>query len=177
MPCSIINQQRFQHQKLYDFWSRSEGLWSSKLVNITIDLLDPHDLLTVTCLHQLQQPEFGVKLSWKRNLDGTSGQMLWCVDANSPNRVFTDQGITSDGQPRVYHYDFLGDKSLVTRDGKAEETNRFESNYQRLRELRYDGKLIRRHWESKLGSQITRSQHCHHEPKSEPTGNGKQHIT
>jgi hypothetical protein len=152
MPSSILNQQRFQHQKLYNFWLRSEGLWSSKLVSITINLLDPQDLLAVTRLHQLKQPEFGVKLSWKRNPDGRSGQMLWCVDAHWPNMVFTNQGVTSDHQPHTYDYALLGDSSLVTRAGNAEETNRFESNDHRLRELRYEGKLIRRHWERKLGS-------------------------
>ncbi len=146
----LLAGQSFQHQKLYDFWSRSEGLWLSKLVKVSINFLPPPDLLTVTQLHQLQQPEFGIRMSWEHNTSESSGQMLWCVDANLPHSVFTTNGINPDSQPSVYHYHLLSDDILITIDGKAEETNLLEpNNTRRLRELRYDGRLIRRHWEDK----------------------------
>ena len=38
--------------------------------------------------------------------------------------------------------------------GKYEETVMLESDWRRLREQRYDGKLIRRLWEEKIGAEI-----------------------
>jgi hypothetical protein len=142
--------QLFKHQQLYGFWSRSEGLWHSKMVNISIRILTAPELLTVAQIHHLESPEFGIKMSWEHNTNHESGQMLWCVDADHPGAVFTDKGIQSD-DPSVYHYQLVSQDILITIDGKAEETNILEPlNHRRLRELRYNGKLIRRHWENKF---------------------------
>jgi hypothetical protein len=149
----LLAERSFKHQKLYDFWSRSEGLWHSKLVKIAIKILTASDLLTVSQLHQLTQPEFGIRMSWEYNISQETGQMLWCVDASSPNAVFTNRGLNPNTQPSVYQYQLLSNDILITIDGKAEETNVLEpGNNRRLRELRLDGKLIRRHWESKFGA-------------------------
>ncbi len=147
---SLLAGHSCKHQKLYDFWFRSEGLWLSKLVKVSINFLSPPDLLSVTQLHQLQQPEFGIRMSWEHHTSEASGQMLWCVDGNHPNSIFTNKGINPNSQSSVYQYHLLSDDILITIDGKAEETNFLEpNNTRRLRELRYDGKLIRRHWEDK----------------------------
>jgi hypothetical protein len=153
LPERMTVGQSFKHQELYDFWSRSEGLWHSKLVKVAIKILTPPDLLAITQLHLLEQPEFGIRMSWEYNTSSGSGQMLWCVDAKCPNLVFTDKGISPNTQPSMYHYQLLSSDILITIDGKAEETNVLEqNNNRRLRELRYDGKLIRRHWENKFGA-------------------------
>jgi hypothetical protein len=142
----------FKHQALYDFWLRSNGLWHSKLVKVVIKLLTAPELISITQLHHLEEPEFGIRMSWEYNTKDSSGQTLWAVDANCLDRIFTDQGVPSDQQPTIYHYQLLSHDILLTIAGKAEETNILESsNNHRLRELRYDGKLIRRHWESKFG--------------------------
>lgn len=134
----------FKHQKLYDFWLRSAGLWLAKLVKVVIKMLTPPDLAIVTQLHQLEQAEFGIRMSWEYSLRNESGQMIWYVTADHPDTLFTNHGINPDRQPGIYHYQLLGDDILRTIDGKAEETNILEkSNQSRLRELRYDGKLIR----------------------------------
>jgi hypothetical protein len=142
----------FKHQALYNFWLRSNGLWHSKLVKVVIKLLTTPELTSITELHHLEAPEFGIRMSWEYNSKDGSGQMLWAVDANYSDTIFTTQGIPSDQQPSIYHYQLLSNDILLTIAGKAEETNILESsNDRRLRELRYDGKLIRRHWESKFG--------------------------
>jgi hypothetical protein len=149
----LFNRWPSKHTKLYEFWSRSEGLWLSKLVKVSIKLLTPTDLLAVTLLYQLEQPEFGIRLSWEKNISEGFGQMIWCVDASQANSIFTNMGINPDSQPSVYHYHLQSDDTLITIYGKAEETNLLEqNNNRRLRELRYDGKLIRRHWEDKFGA-------------------------
>jgi hypothetical protein len=82
----------FQHQKLYDFWSRSVGLWQAKLVKVMIEILTPPDRAIVTQLHQMEEAEFGIRLSWEYSLRNESGQMIWCVTANHPDTLFADQG-------------------------------------------------------------------------------------
>jgi hypothetical protein len=42
--------------------------------------------------HQMEEAEFGIRLSWEYSLRNESGQMIWCVTANHPDTLFTDQG-------------------------------------------------------------------------------------
>jgi hypothetical protein len=144
--------QRLKHQDLYDFWLRSEGFWFSKLAKITIQLIEPSVFVDLAHSHQLQDPEFGIRINWEYSHQQTPGQMIWCVDAAHPSLVFTNQSISPGSLPSVYQYRMLSDNSLVTTDGHAEETNWLKQDHRRLREIRRAGKLIRRIWENKLNT-------------------------
>ncbi|WNZ26975.1 hypothetical protein HJG54_29065 [Leptolyngbya sp. NK1-12] len=137
------------HQSLYEFWHRSQSLWSCKLAQVSVDFLSASELAEIQQLHQLQQVEFGVHLSWKYLTRAGSGQMSWCVDANHIGAVFTDKGLLEQSLPQVYQYQMLDENTLIMSVDKYEETIRLESDCRRLREHRYDGKLIRRVWEHK----------------------------
>ncbi|MBD1808357.1 hypothetical protein H6F98_23295 [Microcoleus sp. FACHB-SPT15] len=139
----------FFHHDLYDFWFRSRGVWVSKLVKVTVGLLDEQELLAISQIHQLSEAEFGVKMAWNYVTKDESGQMSWCVDANQPNLVFTNKSLTGD-TPRILDYQMIGVNKLVIKFGKLEETFYLENDNKRLRELRQEGKLIRRLWEEKL---------------------------
>ena len=125
---SSLNQQ-FKHDSLYKFWTRSQGLWFSKLAKVTVRLLDEQELLAICQIHPLKQPEFGVKMSWEYQTQAklaAAGQMLWCVDANQFGLVFTNKGIANDSQPGIYHYQILSNHILVTTDGNLEEITTLE---------------------------------------------------
>jgi hypothetical protein len=140
----------FTHDPLYDFWSRSQGMWFSKLVNLTMKLLDSPELLATNEIDTWPQPEFGIKLSWQYNTKPESGQMFWWVNSDLSGLIFTDRGIRNDLQPATYNYQMPSQSTLVTTVGKFEETNILDGSHRRLRELRFDGKLMRRHWEHKF---------------------------
>jgi hypothetical protein len=139
------------HNNLYNFWSRSQGIWFSKLVKVVVGLLDEQELLSISQAHLLTEPEFGVKMSWEYNTKPESGQMSWCVDANQPGFVFTNKGLTTD-KPCVLTYQMVNPNKLVMTSDKLEETFLLDSDSRRLRELRCEGKLLRRLWEHKLGA-------------------------
>jgi hypothetical protein len=138
------------HQSLYEFWQRSQSLWSGKLAQVSVRFLSESELAKLRQLHQLGQVEFGVDLSWKYSTRSESGQMSWCVDAVHPGVVFTNKGLLEQNSPQVYHYQMLDENTLVMSVDKYEETIRLETDRRRLREHRYDGKLIRRVWEYKV---------------------------
>lgn len=79
--------------------------------------------------------------------------MSWCVDAEQPHLVFTNKSLTDDGPPKVFNYQMLSANKLIITDGKYEEIFLLKSNSHRLRELRYEGKLIRRLWEQKVSAE------------------------
>jgi hypothetical protein len=139
-----------EHERLYRFWSRSQGLWMSKLAKVTLCLLDEGELATLSHIHVLEQPEFGIKLAWEYQLKAESGQMTWFVDAAQPGLVFTNKSVKEDSLPAIYNYQMMGDRMLVTATGELEERTLLEGDRQRIRELRCDGKLVRRHWEHKF---------------------------
>ncbi len=138
------------HYKLYNFWSRSEGLWLSKLVKVAVRFLSEQELLAVSQIHLLDKAEFGVKMSWEYNTKEELGHMLWCVNAMQPGLVFTDKGLSNYSSPQVLHYQMVNDNKLVITTGKYEETFLLDGDSRRLRELRYEGKLVRRLRENKL---------------------------
>jgi hypothetical protein len=140
----------FEHDRLYRFWSQSQGLWMSKLAKVTLCLLDERELQASSQIHVLEQPEFGVKLAWEYQLKAESGQMNWFVDAAQAGLVFTNKSVQADSQPAIYEYQMVDDHILVTATGELEERTVLEGDRQRLRELRCDGNLIRRHWEHKF---------------------------
>jgi hypothetical protein len=138
------------HDNLYQFWRRSEGIWFSKLVNVTIRLLPQTELLAISQRHLLEQPEFGVRMSWEYNTKPQSGQMIWCVDTAYPGLLFADRSML-DNSPQIFDYQMTGDQHLVITADKYCETFLLDGNHRRLRELRVEGKLIRRLWEHKFG--------------------------
>ncbi len=137
------------HNNLYNFWVRSKGAWVSKLVNVVVSLLDEKELLAISQIHLLDQVEFGVTMSWKYNTKEESGHMSWCVDSKQPGLVFTNKSLATD-TPRILNYQMVNDNKLIITFGKLEETFFLESDRRRLRELRYEGKLVRRLWENKV---------------------------
>jgi hypothetical protein len=142
--------ESFEHDRLYRFWSQSQGLWISKLAKVTLCLLDERELPALSQIHVLEQPEFGIKLAWEYQLKAESGQMSWFVDAAQPGLVFTNKSVRADSSPAIYDYQMVGDRMLVTATGELEERTVLEGDRQRLRELRCDGTLVRRHWEHKF---------------------------
>jgi hypothetical protein len=140
----------FEHNRLYQFWSRSQGLWMSKLAKVTLCLLDERELQALSHTHLLEQPEFGIKLAWEYQLKAESGQMNWFVDAAQPGLVFTNKSVQEHSPPAIYDYQMVEDHILVTATGELEERTVLEGERQRLRELRCDGTLVRRHWEHKF---------------------------
>jgi hypothetical protein len=146
----VGSAESFEHDRLYQFWSRSQGLWMSKLAKVTLCLLDERELQALSQIHVLEQPEFGIKLAWEYQLKAESGQMNWFVDAAQPGLVFTNKSVQADSLPAIYDYQMVDDHILVTATGELEERTVLEGDRQRLRELRCDGTLVRRHWERKF---------------------------
>ncbi|PSB50258.1 hypothetical protein [Chamaesiphon polymorphus] len=147
---SVGSAESLEHDRLYQFWSRSQGLWMSKLAKVTLCLLDERELATLSQIHVLEQPEFGIKLAWEYQLKAESGQMNWFVDAAQPGLVFTNKSVWADSLPAIYDYQMVGDRMLITATGELEERTVLEGDCQRRRELRCDGALVRRHWEHKF---------------------------
>ncbi|WAL60036.1 hypothetical protein [Thermocoleostomius sinensis] len=81
--------------------------------------------------------------------------MSWCVSANQPGLVFTNKGLASDSVPQIYQYRMADENTLVMSVGKYEETIRLEGTKRRLREQRYDRRLIRRVWENKVEALVS----------------------
>lgn len=144
----------FIHNELYKFWLPSIGVWDSHLLTLTVKWLDEEELLLISKIHHLHQAEFGVKMSWEYKKKSDSGHMSWCVDAARPNLVFTNKSLAPESSPRIFNYQLLAANKLVMSVGKYEETVMLESDRRRLREQRYDGKLIRRLWEEKVRAEI-----------------------
>ena len=76
--------------------------------------------------------------------------MSWCVDSNHSGLVFTDKSLSKDSLPRIFDYQMVNDHKLVMTVGKYEETVVLDGDTRRLREQRYEGKLLRRLWENKF---------------------------
>jgi hypothetical protein len=144
----------FIHNELYKFWLPSTGVWDSHLLTLTVKWLHEEELLLIGKIHHLHQAEFGVKMSWEYKKKSESGHMSWCVDAARPNLVFTNKSLAPESSPRIFNYQLLAANKLVMSIGKYEETVMLESDRRRLREQRYDGKLIRRLWEEKVRAEI-----------------------
>ena len=144
----------FIHNELYKFWLPSIGVWDSHLLTLTVKWLDEQELLLIGKIHHLDRAEFGVKMSWEYKKKSDSGHMSWCVDAARPNLVFTNKSLAPESQPSIFNYQLLTANKLVMSVGKYEETVMLESDWRRLREQRYDGKLIRRLWEEKVRAEI-----------------------
>ncbi len=138
------------HDQLHQFWQRSQGIWFSKLVNVTVRLLPQTELSAISQRHLLEQPEFGVRMSWEYNTKPQSGQMIWCVDTAYPGLLFADRSML-DHSPQIFDYQMMSDRHLVITADKYSETFLLDGDFRRLRELRVEGKLIRRLWENKLG--------------------------
>jgi hypothetical protein len=64
-----------KHDRLFQFWSRSQGLWLSKLTKVTLRLLDEQELQAFSQTQPLAQPEFGVKMAWEYQTKADVGQM------------------------------------------------------------------------------------------------------
>jgi hypothetical protein len=148
---STINSA-FNHFNLYQFWWRSQGLWLSKLAKVTLRFLDEQELQTFQQIHTLEQPEFGVRMAWEYQTKSEAGQMAWCVDANQPSLVFANQGIADNTPPAIYHYQMVGDLTLVTTNGEIEERTALDGDSRRLRELRTGGKLVKHLWENRFSA-------------------------
>lgn len=143
----------FTHTQLYDFWLRSQGIWDSQLVTVTVSWLDERELASVSQIHHLSATEFGVLMTWQYKKKSASGDMCWCVDAERPQLVFTNKSLTNDSPPRIFNYQILAANKLIITAGKYEETFLLESDNLRLRELRIESKLIRRLKEQKIASE------------------------
>jgi hypothetical protein len=150
IPSSI--NRAFKHDRLYQFWWRSQGLWFSKLAKVTLRLLDERELQTFQHIHSLEHPEFGVRMAWEYQLNSEVGQMVWCVDAAQSSLVFTDGGITKNSSPAIYQYQMVDDLTLTTTNGEIEERTVLEGDNLRLRELRTEGKLVKRLWENRFSA-------------------------
>jgi hypothetical protein len=48
---SVGSAESFEHDRLYQFWSRSQGLWMSKLAKVTLCLLDERELQAFSQIH------------------------------------------------------------------------------------------------------------------------------
>lgn len=138
------------HSQLYNFWLRSQGMWVSQLVTVSVNWLDDQELAAISQIHCLSATEFGVKMSWQYSKKSDSGNMCWCVDADQPQLVFTNKSLTDDSPPRIFDYRMLAENKLIIKAGKYEEIFLLESDNHRLRELRVEGKLIRRLKEQKI---------------------------
>jgi hypothetical protein len=143
-----INRQK--HYCLYNFWCRSEGIWFSKLVKVAVRLLDEQELLAISNIHHLEQAEFGIKTAWEYNSKAESGYMSWCVNANQPSLVFTNNLLNNT--PQIINYQMVDENQLVMTGDNYEETYFLDGENRRLRELRYNGKLLRRLWEDKFAA-------------------------
>ena len=138
------------HSQLYNFWLRSQGIWISQLVTVSVNWLNNEELAAISHIHCLSATEFGVKMSWQYSKKSDSGNMCWCVDADQPQLVFTNKSLTDNSLPRIFDYRMLAENKLIITAGKYEEMFLLESDNYRLRELRIEGKLIRRLKEQKV---------------------------
>jgi hypothetical protein len=138
------------HSQLYNFWLRSQGMWVSRLVTVSVNWLDNQELAAISQIHYLSATEFGVKMSWQYNKKSDSGNMCWCVDTDQPQLVFTNKSLTANSPPRIFDYRMLAENKLIITAGKYEEMFLLETDNHRLRELRIEGKLIRRLKEQKV---------------------------
>jgi hypothetical protein len=138
------------HQHLYDFWLRSTGVWVSPLLTLNVNWLNASEIFAIAEIHALERVEFGIKMSWEYCKKPDSDYMSWCVDAKHPQVVFTDKSISHDSPPSIFNYQMPNANRLVVSVGKYEETIVLESHSRRLREQRYEGKLLRRLWEQKV---------------------------
>lgn len=143
------------HQQLYDFWLRSTGVWVSPLVIVNVRFLENQEIFSLAQIHNLEQVEFGVNMFWEYRKKTESGYMSWCVDACQPNLVFTNKGLTSNN-PCILSYQMLNPNKLIITVDKLEETFILANEGRRLRELRYDGKLMRRLWEQKVDATFSK---------------------
>jgi len=137
------------HQPLYDFWLRSTGVWVSPLVIVNVRFLEKQEIFSIGQIHNLEQVEFGVNMLWEYRKKTESGYMSWCVDACQPNLVFTNKGLTNNN-PCILNYQLLNANKLIITVDKLEETFILTNDGRRLRELRYEGKLLRRLREKKV---------------------------
>jgi hypothetical protein len=144
------SDRSFKHCNLYQFWWRSQGLWLSKLAKVTLRFLDDPELQTFQQIHALERPEFGVKMAWEYQAKADVGQMVWCVDAARSSVVFANQGMTDNTPPATYRYQMIGDFTLITTNGEVEERTALDGDSRRLRELRANGKLVKRLWENRF---------------------------
>lgn len=143
----------YLHDNFYQFWQKSQGVWTSPLVTVTVNWLDRQGLLSLGQMHQIQL-EFGVNMMWKYHKKSDSGSMAWGVDTNYSNLVFTDKNPGQDGGVSINSYEFVAANKLVMAHAQYEETFYLASDNRRLRELRIDGKLVRRLWEDKVGVEM-----------------------
>ncbi len=139
------------HSQLYNFWLRSQGMWVSQLVTVSVNWLDDQELAAISQIHCLSATEFGVKMSWQySSKKSDSSNMCWCVDTDQPQLVFTNKSLTANSPPRIFDYHMLAENKLIINAGKYEEMFLLETDNHRLRELRIEGKLIRRIKEQKV---------------------------
>jgi hypothetical protein len=152
-PCELTQlTENLKHYNLYDFWLRSQGIWFSKLVKVAVKVFSKKENIQISQIHHLAQVEFGVSMSWEYYTKPELGHMSWCVDSNQSNLIFTDQSISSDTSPQIFNYQMVNDNKLIVTNGKYEEMFVLDSNSRRLRELKCEGKLIRRIWENKFAA-------------------------
>lgn len=117
---------------------------------MSVNWLNDEELAAISHIHCLSATEFGVKMSWQYSKKSASGNMCWCVDADQPQLVFTNKSLTDNSLPRIFDYRMLAENKLIITAGKYEEMFLLESDNYRLRELRIEGKLIRRLKEQKV---------------------------
>jgi hypothetical protein len=145
-----LTEQPFVHDALYQYWFRSQGIWFSKLVKVAVRFLNAHELLNVGQLHGLNDTiEFGVRMQWEYYTKDECGHMSWCVDATHPNIMFSDRSVISH-EPQVLHYTMPHPDELKITLDDLEERFCLQSNRHQLRELRRNGRLLRRLWEHKF---------------------------
>jgi hypothetical protein len=145
-------ERPFNHDGLYQFWSRSQGLWSSKLAKVSVRLLDEQELQTLQHIHSLERPDFGIRMAWEYQSKSDIGQMMWCVDAYQPNSIFADQSVAANTSPAVYGYHMIEGQTLITTNGQHEERTTLDGDSRRVRELRSGGRLVKRLWENKFSA-------------------------
>lgn len=109
------------HTQLYDFWLRSQGIWNSQLVMVTVSCLNDQELALISQIHHLSATEFGVKMSWQYKKKSASGNMCWCVDAQQPQLVFTNKSLTENSPPQIFNYQMLATNKLIITAGKYED--------------------------------------------------------
>lgn len=143
------SNQRFKHEQLYNFWTRSEGIWFSQLVKVTVKLLDEPELLAISEIYLLTQAEFGVRTNWEFNTKAESGSMTWCVDASQPSLLFTNEKLPHEHLPQIFSYRLVNDNQLAIAGDDSEEIYWLDGNNRRRRELRYQNQLVSRVWETK----------------------------
>ncbi len=117
---------------------------------MSVNWLENQELAAISQIHCLSATEFGVKMSWQYSKKSDLGNMCWCVDADQPQLVFTNKSLTDNSPPRIFDYRMLAENKLIITAGKYEEIFVLQSDNRRLRELRIDGKLIRRLKEQKV---------------------------